>query len=163
MNAAVISTSLPQTIANEVFTAILDYPGVKLSLQTEKDIVEACEANTIAIPYYADVGSDNDDVIITVSIPDELTINTISNTWNNIVVQSGYTSNPVLLSGGDYTLIQTGGMNVYTIDIVQLLGDSLGALAGGTINVGVDTPCDATSNTVYTPTAQVYFANDYGQ
>ncbi len=64
-NLAGISSSLPQTISNEVTTAILDYPGVKISIYPEKDIIEACEEDTIFVPYYSDVGTENEKVIIT--------------------------------------------------------------------------------------------------
>lgn len=126
MNVAAVADSLPQTIANEVLVSILDYPGVRTSLTAEKEIVEACEDNTITVDYYSDVGGENSSVILTTSIPLPLTVNAITHTRNDATVASGVSATPTTLTASDYTLTQTGGMSVYTINATQLLTQALG-------------------------------------
>ncbi len=87
MNVGAISRDLPQTIANEVVTHILDYPGAQVGLHaTAKDVVESCEVNEIIVDYYADIGAENEKLIVTTSIPQELTITKVTNMWNEALV-----------------------------------------------------------------------------
>lgn len=122
MNIGAFSQQLPQTIANEVITAILDYPGVRASLKAEKDVVTACEANTVDTVYYADVGSDNETVTITTSIPEALTVTSLTHERNDAALSgSSLVAGPVTLTGGQYAMTTTGGNHVYQVNVTDLL------------------------------------------
>ncbi len=126
MNIGAISRDLPQVISNDVVTHILDYPGAQVGLHaTAKDIVEACEVNEIVVNYYADIGAENDILIVTTSIPEELTITKITNTRNDALVTIGASREPVTLTDQDYTLTHTGGMSVYTFDATKRRNGSM--------------------------------------
>ncbi|MDR2190808.1 MAG: DUF11 domain-containing protein [Candidatus Peribacteria bacterium] len=90
---AVFSKDLMQSIGNPKGVTVLEYPGLMTRMESDKDIVNACESFERNIGYNHDGTAENHSTTLTVRLPNTVKLATgsdaISHSWSNKTALEG--------------------------------------------------------------------------
>lgn len=162
---AIFSRNLNQSITNTTIVWVYNYPGARWELLVKKEIVEACESNLISLNYYSDVWATNEELDIKLIIPKLANIEKITHEWNWHTVWSGTQSGEFELSNSDYIISQNENWDsVIDFNAMSYLWlNHIYSLQWWTLRIYANTDCDAESNTILEPKAEIIFWNPVGK
>lgn len=131
-HGGVLSADVLQSVTNQVETVILDQPGLVVDIESDKDILEACETFYWEVDYYSDAAGSNTQTTMTVEFPQNFHPLQIEHEWNSFALSGGAIP-PTRHTLSTGAMFVTGTVNLdnsYTLslDINGLRGANLSTL-----------------------------------
>jgi uncharacterized repeat protein (TIGR01451 family) len=162
---AVFSKDLLQSIGVPKGITVLEYPGLRTTMESDKETVNACETFARDIGYTHDGTAENSISTLTVRLPNTVTLATgadaISHIWSSKTATEGnlpaaYQS---ITHNNNVTITQVNEETVITMNVNGYLGYNLQPQRGGTLRVNVKANCNTISDTIVIGTVVGYYEN----
>ncbi|MDR2416176.1 MAG: hypothetical protein LBD75_06320 [Candidatus Peribacteria bacterium] len=154
-----------QSIGMPKGVTVLEYPGLKTTMSSDKEHVNACETFSWDIDYNHDGTAANSITTLTVRLPNTVSLaaetGAISHSWTQRAYLEGSLPSAFqpIETNSNVVVNEVNGETVINININGYLGYDLQPGRGGTLRVKVKANCDTVSDTLLIGTVVGYYEN----
>jgi uncharacterized repeat protein (TIGR01451 family) len=164
-SVAILSKDLLQSIGAPKGITVLEYPGLRTAMESDKEIVNACETFHWDIAYNHDGTAENSITTLTVRLPNTVSLATgtdaIRHRWSEKTAQEGSLpgSFQAIKDNNNISITQVNEETVITMNVNGYLGYNLQPGRGGTLSINAKANCDNVSDTIVIGTVIGFYEN----
>jgi hypothetical protein len=130
-SVAILSKDLLQSIGAPKGVTVLEYPGLRTAMESDKETVNACETFHWDIAYNHDGTAENTITTLTVRLPNTVNLSTgndaISHRWSEKATTEGNlpTNFQAIKDNNNISITEVNEETVITMNVNGYLGDNL--------------------------------------
>jgi uncharacterized repeat protein (TIGR01451 family) len=163
---AVIADGVPQAIANEIRTIVNGSASLSVERSSSVEVIRGGELFDWYFDYYNNSDADNDSVSLVIDLPSGVSINSISNAWNDTSQANGLPSGAIDITANAVTtsVSNPDGSTQVTLDIASATGlvQLLSTEEGGRISINLTVNPGIPSGTILTAKIRGVAKNNTG-